>query len=76
MPNYRDQVANHARTMRNEARLESRKPNSIFVGPKRRDEMTLNDWIAKNPELKNSRSIQQVKDAYLDDLLNGTGLRW
>jgi hypothetical protein len=51
-----------------ECRLESRRPATMFIPPKRREVATLVDWIADHPAAKSSRALRQAQDALLESL--------
>lgn len=64
----RTALMQQARQSNQESRLESRKLNSVFVPPKRREVDTLVDWISDHPSAKSSRSLRMIQDAYLESL--------
>jgi hypothetical protein len=69
MPNiHRTQFDAMSHRLTSEARLETRKPNSIFIPPARRQVDTLVDWVADNPDFKQSRAYNRLMDAYYESL--------
>ena len=58
----------HQRLNRLDAQLESKRPSTMFVPPKRREVATLVDWIADHPAAKSSRALRQAQDALLESL--------
>jgi hypothetical protein len=49
-----------------EALRESKPLTTCFVPPKRRDVVTLCDWVADNPSFKQSRAYSKLLDAYFE----------
>lgn len=58
----------HQISARQDARMENKRPNNVFVPPKRREVATLVDWIADHPAAKSSRALRQAQDALLESL--------